>query len=98
MSKDKDRPKPSPEKVLRELQYRGVSLASIGRNLEPPVSRQQVHRVLHGERSARVRAAIAKALGWNPWAASHFGNETGKSASVPNGAPRNSKTVSGSGA
>lgn len=46
------------------LMDRGVSVASVARSIEPPVSRQFAWTVLHGvERSRRVEEAFAAAIG-----------------------------------
>lgn len=61
--------KRNQRRIRLELAGKGITLAEIGRRCEPPVSRQYVHMTLSGLRApARVRAAIAEALGWNPWA------------------------------
>lgn len=52
--------------IFIELKRAGISQADIARRLDPPVTRQTVNAVIHRNPrsdSARVRAAVAAALG-----------------------------------
>lgn len=58
----------SPDEIKKELQGRGLSMSAVGRRLRPPVSPKNVAAnvyQLRGQTSARVRRAIAKAIGMN---------------------------------
>jgi len=63
-------------KRIMDMQDRGMltskgeamSLAAIGRTLEPPVTRQTVCQVISGKReSARIKAAVEAELGQLYW-------------------------------
>lgn len=56
----------TPDEIADALRERGLTMAAVGRRLRPPVSRKTVHANVHqhpGNKSARVRRAIARAIG-----------------------------------
>lgn len=53
----------TPEEIKKELKARGMTMSKISRRLRPRVRPQHVRAVVHGRESARVRRAIARALG-----------------------------------
>jgi len=56
----------SPEEIKAELKARNISMAEIGRRLRPKVSTKTVSvnvAQYPGQKSARVRRAIANAIG-----------------------------------
>jgi lambda repressor-like predicted transcriptional regulator len=55
------------DRILKALSSKGHSYASIGRNLDPPVTRQSVRDVvIRVKISTRIMLALAEAIGISP--------------------------------
>lgn len=80
-------------RIRRGLEDKGHSLSAIAQKLG--CTHQYVSQVTHGHRPGhKVREEIRRLLGWNPWAASHFEEESAKSVPVSSNPPQQRRKAS----
>lgn len=84
----------TPDQILQALGENGHSYASIGRSLDPPVTRQSVHDVVvYGKSSSRIMTAVAIAIDIPP--ATVFPQKAHLFEKKDTGKPSHRSTVNG---